>query len=322
MSKKYSLYIGRFSPYHRGHEAIIRKALDAGESVAIAVRDTPLSESDPYTVDERIEMLKARFADEDVKVFWIPDIKSVNIGRAVGYEVKQYDVPPEVAAISATEIRRKIKEGDPSWDVDVPEAVANYLKRLHALKRFQAGCVIWLTGLPCSGKTTLAAALRSELGGVYGLRRGKHGNIKILDGDELRKGLCSDLGFSPKDRDENIRRVAHLAAMLVDAGAVVITAFVSPYRAAREQARKIIGPERFFEVYVECPVELCRRRDVKGMYAEADAGRIVGFTGVTAPYEEPKNPFHTVHTGRFNGLAGSCASQLLSAFNLEKQEEP
>jgi len=318
MGKRYSLYIGRWSPYHLGHEAIIRKALDAGKSVAIAVRDTPLSESDPYTVNERIEMLQARFADEDVKVFWIPDIESVNIGRAVGYEVNQYDVPPEVAAISATEIRRKIKEDDPSWEADVPETVATYLKQLHALKRFQAGCVVWLTGLPCSGKTTLAAAVASELCKVQGISCRK---VKILDGDELRKGLCSDLGFSPKDRDENIRRVAHLATMLADAGAVVITAFVSPYRAAREKARTVIGPERFFEVYVECPVELCRRRDVKGMYAEADAGRIVGFTGVTAPYEEPENPFHTVHTGRFNGLAESCAGHLLSAFNLKNRED-
>lgn len=303
MSEQYALFIGRFSPFHKGHEYIIRQALDAGEKVLIAIRDTPVSEKDPYTVYERAAMLKTYFQDEDVKVIMIPDITSVNIGRKVGYEVNRYDVPPEIAGISATEIRSAMKSGDPSWQSKVHPEIADSLSEL-MMERFiddhKEGSVIWLTGLPCSGKTTIAR----ELG-----RRLKSWCPKLLDGDQLRRGLCSDLGFSPKDRAENIRRVSHLATALADLGSIVIASFVSPYHEIRNRAAEIIGKSRFYEVYVKCPVPVCEWRDVKGMYAKAREGKILGFTGIDATYEEPVNPLCTVDTDRWTLEA--CARTIL-----------
>jgi len=147
----------------------------------------------------------------------------------------------------------------------------------------QGGCVVWLTGLSGSGKSTIARALEarllSEAHAAY-----------VLDGDNLRLGLNSDLGFSPEDRDENIRRVGEVAALLADAGLIAITAFISPYRAARRRARKAAGSVPFVEVFLDVPIEVCRRRDPKGLYAKAAAGRIAQFTGVDAPYERPPSP--------------------------------
>lgn len=148
-----------------------------------------------------------------------------------------------------------------------------------------SGPVIWLTGLPCSGKTTIAKALRL---------RWTRCPIILLDGDELRKGLCADLGFSERDRRANLERVAHVAALLSAQGCAVVCSFVSPTRAGRAQVRAILG--RLVEVYVDAPVEECIRRDVKGMYAEALDGRRPGFTGVDAPYEPPESPDIIVDT--------------------------
>lgn len=151
------------------------------------------------------------------------------------------------------------------------------------------GFVIWFTGLPCAGKTTLAQAIRKEVESI-GLR------VEVLDGDEVRKGLTRDLGFSKLDRDENIRRIGFVAHLLARNGVVAITAAVSPYRAIREEGRQRIG--RFVEVYAKCPVEVCIERDVKGMYRRALAGEIANFTGVSDPYEEPLSPEVTVETDR------------------------
>ena len=147
----------------------------------------------------------------------------------------------------------------------------------------QRGCVVWLTGLPASGKSTLAGALEARL-----VSEGRA--AYVLDGDNLRHGLNRDLGFSPEDRDENIRRVGEVAALLADAGLITITAFISPYRAARLQAREAAKAAPFFEVLLDVPVEVCRRRDPKGLYAKADAGKLTQFTGVDAPYERPESP--------------------------------
>ena len=129
MSKKYAAYPGRWSPFHKGHEYIIRKALDEGKPVLIWVRDTPLSESDPYTVEERIEMISKVFEGEDVVVEGIRDIESVNIGRRVGYGVNRYDSPEDIEGISATQIRKMMSEGNEEWKTFVPEAIAEYLEK-------------------------------------------------------------------------------------------------------------------------------------------------------------------------------------------------
>lgn len=147
----------------------------------------------------------------------------------------------------------------------------------------QKGCVVWLTGLSGSGKSTVAHALEHTL-------IGRRHAAFALDGDNVRHGLNADLGFSPEDRDENIRRIAHVARLFADAGLIAITACISPYRAGREQARAVAGPERFIEVFLDVPLAVCEQRDPKGLYRKARAGAVGEFTGVAAPYEPPASP--------------------------------
>ena len=144
------------------------------------------------------------------------------------------------------------------------------------------GKVIWFTGLSGSGKSTVANAL-DEVLNKRGLK------TYILDGDNVRMGLNKDLGFSPEDRKENIRRISETAKLFADAGTIVLTAFISPYQEDRQQAREIIGDLDFSEVFVDTPLEECEKRDPKGLYKKARAGEIKGFTGIDAPYEEPEN---------------------------------
>ncbi|MEM6955822.1 MAG: adenylyl-sulfate kinase [Myxococcota bacterium] len=149
--------------------------------------------------------------------------------------------------------------------------------------------VLWLTGLSGSGKSTLARAVEARLHerGVF---------VYVLDGDNLRHGLCSDLGFAPEDRKENIRRVGEVARLFSDAGAVVLTAFISPYRDDRARARTLVGDD-FVEVHVSADVSVCEERDPKGLYEKARAGEIANFTGISAPYEAPESPELVVNTG-------------------------
>ena len=144
------------------------------------------------------------------------------------------------------------------------------------------GIVIWFTGLPGSGKSTIANKLDVELN-----KRGL--KTYILDGDNVRMGLNKDLGFSPESRKENIRRISEVAKLFADSGTIVMTAFISPYREDRKSAREVIGSD-YVEVFVNTPVEECINRDPKGLYKKAIAGEIKGFTGIDAPYEEPLNP--------------------------------
>ena len=153
----------------------------------------------------------------------------------------------------------------------------------------QQGFTVWFTGLPCCGKTTIADRVALIL-------KKKGYAVERLDGDVIRQGLTRDLGFSKKDRDENIRRVTFVATLLTRNGIVVLTTFVSPYREQRRDARKEIGT--FIEVYVRCPVEICMKRDVKGMYQKARQGTIKHFTGVDDPYEEPEHPELIVNTDK------------------------
>jgi adenylylsulfate kinase len=155
----------------------------------------------------------------------------------------------------------------------------------------QRATVAWLTGLSGAGKSTLARAVERALhdAGRY---------CVVLDGDEIRCGLNRGLGFTDEDRAENIRRIAEVARILVDAGAIVIVAVISPGRAMRQSAREIVGGGDFMEVYVRCPLEVCRERDVKGLYAQADAGRVGQLTGVSAPYEAPESPALVLDTSK------------------------
>ena len=151
------------------------------------------------------------------------------------------------------------------------------------LRNRHCGCILWLTGLSASGKSTIATELEREL-----FHLGKH--AYLLDGDNMRHGLCSDLGFSAADRKENIRRIGEVARLFADAGLICITAFISPYRSHRELVRKIMPQGRFIEVFVNAPLEVCEARDPKGLYVRARANEIKEFTGVSAPYEAPPSP--------------------------------
>ncbi|MFN3976892.1 MAG: adenylyl-sulfate kinase [Aquificaceae bacterium] len=142
---------------------------------------------------------------------------------------------------------------------------------------------LWFTGLPASGKSTIAHTTEKRLYEM-GVR------TYTLDGDNIRHGLCSDLGFSKEDRKENLRRTAEVIKLFLDAGLVVLSAFVSPLKEHREMVKSIIGEEDFIEIYCRCPVEVCEARDPKGMYKKAKLGEIKEFTGISSPYEEPENP--------------------------------
>ena len=160
-------------------------------------------------------------------------------------------------------------------------------KPLTAFNNYDNGVAIWLTGLSGSGKTTISIPLVEKLINM-GYR------VQILDGDVVRQKLTKDLGFSKEDRDKNIERVTFVAQQLVKHGVIVVCAFISPYISERLYARNEIG--NFIEVFVKCPLEVCEKRDVKGLYAKARAGEIKNFTGIDDPYEEPENPEIVINT--------------------------
>lgn len=161
--------------------------------------------------------------------------------------------------------------------------------------------LLWFTGLSGSGKSTLAQATEESL---YQL--GYH--TFILDGDNVRHGLCADLGFSDKDREENIRRVGEMAKLFVEAGIIVLTAFISPFFSDRARVRRLVG-EDFIEIHCNCPLEVCEQRDVKGLYRRARAGEIKDFTGISSPYELPDTPELSIDTA--NRSVESCVEDIL-----------
>jgi len=155
------------------------------------------------------------------------------------------------------------------------------------------GCVVWLTGLSASGKSTIAVEVEKKLFDL-----GFH--VYLLDGDNVRYGLNKDLGFSPEDREENIRRIAELSNLFRNAGFIVLSAFISPYKKDRNVAREMIDGGRFIETYIKCSIEECANRDPKGLYKKAFAGEIKEFTGISAPYEAPEKPELVVDTEKLN----------------------
>lgn len=152
------------------------------------------------------------------------------------------------------------------------------------------GAVIWFTGLSGAGKSTLAHELEEWLHQMGG-------HTFVFDGDNVRHGLCRDLGFSLQDRAENIRRIGEMAKLFVDAGVIALTAFISPVAADRERVRQLVGEQDFIEIYCRCAIEVCEARDTKGLYRRARAGEIKDFTGISSPYEPPENPDLVLDTG-------------------------
>ncbi|MEQ1590635.1 MAG: adenylyl-sulfate kinase [Gallionella sp.] len=165
------------------------------------------------------------------------------------------------------------------------------------------GAIIWFTGLSGSGKSTLAHAVEEALH-----QRGCR--TFVLDGDNVRHGLCADLGFSAQDREENIRRIGEMAKLFMEAGVIVLTAFISPYRADRERVHGLVEHGDFLEIYCDTAIEICEARDVKGLYKKARTGQIAEFTGISSPYEIPENPALKVNTG--GAELSVCVQQVVS----------
>ncbi|MFH1791060.1 MAG: adenylyl-sulfate kinase [Candidatus Omnitrophota bacterium] len=287
--KRYALFIGRWQPFHNGHKYIIDEALKQGKDVCVAIRNTEISEKNPYTVEQREQMIFRVYGDS-VKTIVLPDIESINIGRNVGYGVNRVDPPADIMKISGTNVRA-------GKDSNVPEEVAEYIKSLRT--------TLWLTGLPCAGKTTLARRLKEELD-----NRGYY--TAHLDGDDVRGKLNEDLGFSEKDRNENLRRIAHVSRLFNQNGVFVIASFVSPTDVLRNMIRGII--ENFRLVYVKCGLAECEKRDVKGMYKLARSGKIGDFTGVSAPFDEPKDADIIVDTEKLN--VEDCVNGILAGLKI------
>jgi len=165
------------------------------------------------------------------------------------------------------------------------------------------GAIIWFTGLSGAGKSTLAHAVEETL-----YQRGCR--TFVLDGDNVRHGLCGDLGFTAKDREENIRRIGEMAKLFMEAGVIVLTAFISPYRADRERVRGMVAHGDFIEIYCDSSIEVCESRDVKGLYKKARSGQIADFTGISSPYEAPEKPELVVNTGAAE--LDACVQQVIA----------
>ncbi|GBD92308.1 putative adenylyl-sulfate kinase [bacterium BMS3Abin04] len=171
-------------------------------------------------------------------------------------------------------------------------------------------CCIWFTGLSGSGKSTLAMALEKKLFD-QGIK------TYVLDGDNIRHGLNSNLDFSPEDRTENIRRIGEVAKLFIDAGIIVLSAFISPYKKDRDRVRNILGENEFIEVFVDADIETCESRDPKGLYQKARAGEINDFTGISSPYERPENPEIIIDNGKNSDLNKNV--QLLMSYLKNKE---
>jgi len=220
------------------------------------------------------EMLES--GEQPPKEFSRPEVISILMDHYRSKEKAKKD--PPVSSKKATNI---------TWH----QGAIDQQDRERLLK--QRGVVIWFTGLSGSGKSTLAHALEERLF--------REGHLSyVLDGDNIRHGLNSNLGFSPSDREENIRRIGEVAKLFATSGAITMTAFISPYRADRDRARALLEPGSFFEIYVEVPLDVAEERDPKGLYKKARKGEIKEFTGISAPYEEPLKPELTLNTGQLN----------------------
>jgi bifunctional enzyme CysN/CysC len=222
--------------------------------------------------------------------------------------VDMYDVAGGGIILNDNYPRRTADSGHKSENIYWSQGTVTPHQR--RLRNGHSGYVVWLTGLSGSGKSTISTALEREL---FNLGRQTY----VLDGDNVRHGLCSDLGFSPSDRRENIRRIGEVARLFADAGVICITAFISPYRSDRELVRNMVPKGQFVEIHVNTPIDICEQRDTKGLYAKARSGEIRDFTGVSAPYEPPITPELELCTDKFT--VSECVGQVLDFLQLSEQ---
>lgn len=184
---------------------------------------------------------------------------------------------------------------------------ATVTRELREARNKHKSVILWFTGLSAAGKSTLAHAVEDRLHEL-----GCH--TYVMDGDNVRHGLCGDLGFSEEDRKENIRRIGNVAKLFLEAGVITLTAFISPFRSDRELVRNMVPHGDFFEIYCNTPIEVCEQRDVKGLYKKARAGDIPEFTGISSPYEVPKKPELAVNTG--SDPIEKCVDDVISLLRL------
>jgi adenylylsulfate kinase len=270
----YKLFIGRWSPFHKGHKYIIDSYVNNGHKVCIAIRDTKLSKQDPFSFELRKKLIDDYYkGNKSVEVIKIPDIDQVCVGRGVGYGISE--VPEEIKNISGTKEREKEKP----------------------LFNDGKGACLWFTGLPCSGKTTLIKYYSSHINNKF--KMDEWIDLHILDGDAFRKEVTPHLGFSKLDRIRNLQTAFDIIKPLVNNGVVVLAGFVSPIRKTREAMKKELG-NKFKEIYVKASADTCSKRDVKGMWKLAKEGKIKDFTGYSAEYEEPENPDLVIDTDKLN----------------------
>ena len=280
---KTSLIVGRWQPWHEGHRKLFEAALKRAERVAIGVRSThDTDQKNPFTFNQVKEFIDRDLSKEyegKYDVIELPNITNIIYGRDVGYKIEQISFDKDIENISATNVRKSLNITPVKHEVDLEERQNRFSHK---------GAVIWLTGLSGSGKTTLAKNIERKLF--------DHGcNVYMLDGDNVRDGLNSNLGFSDFDRKENIRRIGEVAALFANAGFIVITAFISPFAKGRQNALDSFS-QNSHEVYLSCDIETCENRDPKGLYKKARNGEIKEFTGIDSPYEEPVTPDSEIDT--------------------------
>lgn len=295
MSKR-AIFVGRWSPFHKGHLAIMKKKIEEGKPLLIFIRDTHYDIYSPMLRKRMIEATMAKMK-VDAKVIIIDDIESINYGRGVGYEINEIEVHENIKRISATEIRAMIERGEDTWREIMPEGADKVLEDY-----LSKGLVVWFTGLPKSGKSTIAKLLASKL-------EDKGVNSEQLNGSKLRSTISKELSFSKKDRDTNLERAVYLSKLLTKNGAVVLSSFITPYQDERDRIRKELEEHgSFIQVHVKSSVENCKLRDKDGLYEKAEKGEIEAFTGVSDPYEEPNNADIVLDTD--NKSMEECAEEL------------
>lgn len=276
---KRAIFVGRWSPFHNGHLAIMKEKIKQNIPLLILVRNTPY---DIYSPQLRKRMIESAMSElkVDAKVLIIDDIESVNWGRGVGYEVNEIKVPDDIKRISATQIREMISKKDDSWQKRMPKGAAKVLKNYLSRK----GVVIWFTGLPRAGKKTISENVSIELEkrGIFSEK---------IDSKMLRNAISKDLGFSKDDRNKNLERATFIAKLLSKNGSIVLSSFITPYEKERKKIREEIENSAFFvEVYVKASLETRKQRDKSGIYKKAESGKIDNFSGISDPYEAPKKP--------------------------------
>tara|TARA_B100001287_G_C22679450_1_gene529533 strand:- start:353 stop:1288 length:936 start_codon:yes stop_codon:yes gene_type:complete len=304
--QKTALIIGRWQPWHKGHRELFKVALSRAEKVTIGVRHTHATDGkNPFNFSEVKAFIDKDLSDEYkgmYEVIELPNITNIIYGRDVGYKVEKISLGEDIEKISATKVRKSMNIAPASHEVSYDERVK---------RNGHHGGVIWLTGLSGSGKTTLAQLIEKDL-----FKRGC--SVYMLDGDNLRNGLNSNLGFSENDRSENIRRASEVASLMAKTGCIVIASFISPFQIDRDKARDVTE-NNFFEIYLSAGLDVCEERDPRGLYKKARAGEIKDFTGIDSVYENPENPDLIINTGEetIEKSFLNLISFIIDKFNLE-----